>query len=85
MRGAARYVVPCVSTPRLVVARAEGRRQKPPRAAATAAAARKRGLVLLTCGPYGNVIRILASLVIADEVAGPRLEILDALGESAAA
>ena len=51
--------------------------QEPTRAAATAAAAHERGLVLLTCGTYGNVIRILVPLVISDEDADRGLEILE--------
>jgi 4-aminobutyrate aminotransferase/(S)-3-amino-2-methylpropionate transaminase len=52
--------------------------QEPTRAAATAAAAHERGLVLLTCGTYGNVIRILVPLVVSDEDADRGLEILEA-------
>ena len=48
-------------------------------AAATVAAARERGLLLLACGIYSNVIRILVPLVASDE----ELERgLDALEES---
>jgi 4-aminobutyrate aminotransferase / (S)-3-amino-2-methylpropionate transaminase / 5-aminovalerate transaminase len=46
-------------------------------AAATTAAARERGLVLLSCGLYGNVIRILVPLVISDEDLEQGLEILE--------
>jgi 4-aminobutyrate aminotransferase/(S)-3-amino-2-methylpropionate transaminase len=46
-------------------------------AAATTAAARERGLVLLSCGLYGNVIRILAPLVISDDDLARGLEILE--------
>jgi 4-aminobutyrate aminotransferase / (S)-3-amino-2-methylpropionate transaminase / 5-aminovalerate transaminase len=46
-------------------------------AADTTAAARERGLVLLSCGLYGNVIRILAPLVIADDELDRGLEILE--------
>jgi len=46
-------------------------------AAATVAAARERGLVLLSCGLYGNVIRILVPLVIGDEDLGRGLELLE--------
>jgi 4-aminobutyrate aminotransferase/(S)-3-amino-2-methylpropionate transaminase len=46
-------------------------------AAATTAAARERGLVLLSCGLYGNVIRILVPLVISDEDLDRGLEILE--------
>jgi 4-aminobutyrate aminotransferase/(S)-3-amino-2-methylpropionate transaminase len=46
-------------------------------AAATTAAARERGLVLLSCGLYGNVIRILVPLVISDDDLDRGLEILE--------
>jgi len=38
----------------------------------------KRGLILLTCGVYGNVIRFLAPLTIPDEVFDEALGILEA-------
>jgi 4-aminobutyrate aminotransferase-like enzyme len=41
------------------------------------AAARERGLILLTCGLYGNVLRILVPLVIADEDLERGLELLE--------
>ena len=60
--------------------------QEPSRAAATVAAAHERGLVLLTCGTYGNVIRILVPLVISDEDADRGLEILEeSLGDAGTA
>jgi 4-aminobutyrate aminotransferase/(S)-3-amino-2-methylpropionate transaminase len=46
-------------------------------ASATTAAARELGLVLLSCGLYGNVIRILVPLVISDEDLDHGLELLD--------
>jgi 4-aminobutyrate aminotransferase / (S)-3-amino-2-methylpropionate transaminase / 5-aminovalerate transaminase len=46
-------------------------------AAATTAAARERGLVLLSCGLYGNVLRILVPLVIDDEDLARGFEILE--------
>jgi 4-aminobutyrate aminotransferase-like enzyme len=46
-------------------------------AAATTAAARDRGLVLLSCGLYGNVIRVLVPLAIDDDDLGRGLEILE--------
>jgi 4-aminobutyrate aminotransferase / (S)-3-amino-2-methylpropionate transaminase / 5-aminovalerate transaminase len=46
-------------------------------AAETTASARDRGLVLLSCGLYGNVIRILVPLVIADEDLARGLEVLE--------
>src|SRR5207244_3836763 len=42
----------------------------PDLAGAVTAAARERGLVLLSCGIYGNVIRILVPLSISDEELG---------------
>jgi 4-aminobutyrate aminotransferase/(S)-3-amino-2-methylpropionate transaminase len=54
------------------------------RAAATLAAARSRGLLLLTCGLYGNVIRLLPPLTLSDEDATVAMDILEAaLRESA--
>ena len=46
-------------------------------AAAATAAARERGLVLLSCGLYGNVLRILAPLVIDDDDLARGLELLE--------
>lgn len=40
------------------------------------AQARERGLILLTCGMYGNVIRFLAPLTISDDVMAEALDIL---------
>jgi len=45
--------------------------------------AEKRGLILLTCGVYGNVIRFLAPLTIQDEVFAEALDILEAAIEAA--
>jgi 4-aminobutyrate aminotransferase len=42
------------------------------------AAALKRGLLLLTCGVYGNVIRFLFPLTIEDAVFAEGLAMLDA-------
>ena len=42
----------------------------------TTEAARERGLILLSCGLYGNVVRILVPLVIADDDLDRGLEIL---------
>jgi 4-aminobutyrate aminotransferase-like enzyme len=47
-------------------------------AAATLAAARSRGLLLLTCGLDGNVIRLLPPVTISDEDATMGLGILEA-------
>ena len=46
-------------------------------AGATVAAARERGLVLLSCGIYGNVIRILVPLVVEDADLERGLELLE--------
>ncbi len=43
----------------------------------TTEAARERGLILLSCGLYGNVVRILVPLVIADDDLDRGLEILE--------
>ena len=51
--------------------------QTPARAAAATAAARKRGLVLLACGVYGNVIRILVPILATDEDVERGLDILE--------
>ncbi len=58
----------------------EDRRTKAPAsklAAATVVAARARGLMLLTCGLYSNVVRILVPLVITDEDLEAGLQILE--------
>jgi predicted dehydrogenase len=50
------------------------------------AAARERGLVLLSCGIYGNVVRILVPLSIADEDLARGLDLLEeSLGDAGAA
>ncbi len=46
-------------------------------AAETVARARERGLILLSCGLYGNVVRILVPLIIADDDLERGLEILE--------
>ena len=38
----------------------------------------KRGLILLTCGVYANVIRFLAPITIQDEVFAEAMDILEA-------
>lgn len=40
--------------------------------------AQKRGLILLTCGVYGNVIRFLAPITIPDAIFAEAMEILEA-------
>jgi 4-aminobutyrate aminotransferase / (S)-3-amino-2-methylpropionate transaminase / 5-aminovalerate transaminase len=58
----------------------------PERASRLTAAARERGLVLLSCGMYGNVIRILVPLTIDDELLERGLNLLEeALGDADAA
>ena len=55
----------------------------PERASRVTAAARERGLVLLSCGMYGNVIRILVPLTIDDELLERGLGILEeAVGDA---
>jgi len=45
--------------------------------AAVAQAARSRGLILLTCGTYGNVIRLLPPVTMPDELFAEGMEILE--------
>jgi 4-aminobutyrate aminotransferase len=57
----------------------------PTLASAITAAARERGLVLLSCGLYGNVIRILVPLTISDEELDRGLDLLEeSLGDAGA-
>ena len=49
----------------------------PELAVATTTGARERGLILLTCGLYGNVVRILVPLVASDEELARGLDILE--------
>jgi 4-aminobutyrate aminotransferase len=51
--------------------------QRPALASAIVAAARERGLILLSCGLYGNVIRLHAPLAIPDDDLERGLEILE--------
>jgi 4-aminobutyrate aminotransferase / (S)-3-amino-2-methylpropionate transaminase / 5-aminovalerate transaminase len=58
----------------------------PDLASAVTAAARERGLVLLSCGIYGNVIRILVPLSVSDEELDRGLDLLEeSLGDAGAA
>jgi 4-aminobutyrate aminotransferase / (S)-3-amino-2-methylpropionate transaminase / 5-aminovalerate transaminase len=58
----------------------------PELASRVTAAARDRGLVLLSCGIYGNVIRILVPLSISDELLDRGLVLLEeSLGDAVAA
>jgi 4-aminobutyrate aminotransferase/(S)-3-amino-2-methylpropionate transaminase len=47
-------------------------------AKALASAATTRGLILLTCGTYGNVVRILVPLTASDAIVDEGLDILKA-------
>jgi 4-aminobutyrate aminotransferase-like enzyme len=49
----------------------------PELAKAVTTTAREKGLVLLSCGLYGNVVRILVPLVISDEDLDRGLELLE--------
>jgi 4-aminobutyrate aminotransferase / (S)-3-amino-2-methylpropionate transaminase / 5-aminovalerate transaminase len=55
----------------------EFEKQTPQLATATTTAARVRGLVALSCGLNGNVVRILVPLVISDEELARGLDILE--------
>ena len=59
--------------------------QSPERAAAVSAAAFERGLVVLTCGTYGNVVRLLPPLTIGGEELQRGLELLEEAFVDAAA
>ena len=66
--------------PMIALELVEDRETKAPAAgiaAATVAGARERGLVLLSCGLYGNVLRILAPIVIDDANLERGLDILE--------
>jgi 4-aminobutyrate aminotransferase-like enzyme len=58
----------------------------PDLAAQTTANARERGLMLLSCGLYGNVLRILVPFVASDEDLDRGLEIMEeSLGDAVSA
>jgi 4-aminobutyrate aminotransferase len=60
--------------------------QAPERASRVTATAREKGLVLLSCGLYGNVIRILVPLSIDDALLERGLDLLEeSLGDAGAA
>jgi 4-aminobutyrate aminotransferase / (S)-3-amino-2-methylpropionate transaminase / 5-aminovalerate transaminase len=66
--------------PMLALELVEDRASKAPAGAlatATVAAARERGLVILSCGLYANVIRLLVPLVVSDEDLARGFEILE--------
>ena len=50
---------------------------------AVKAEAAKRGLLLLSCGTYGNVIRLMVPLTITDDILAEGLTILEAVAEAA--
>jgi 4-aminobutyrate aminotransferase / (S)-3-amino-2-methylpropionate transaminase / 5-aminovalerate transaminase len=50
----------------------------PVAAQAVSAACHRAGLLTLTCGTYGNVLRFLPPLVISDDELARGLDILDA-------
>ena len=55
----------------------------PELAKAISAEAARRGLILLTCGTYGNVLRILVPLTASDSLLDVGLDILAASVEAA--
>ncbi|CUK11163.1 4-aminobutyrate aminotransferase PuuE [Shimia thalassica] len=57
---------------------ADGSAPNPEMANAVRAEALSRGLVLLTCGVYGNVIRFLAPLTVQDDIFTEAMDILEA-------
>jgi len=60
--------------------------KSPERASRVTAAARERGLLLLSCGMYGNVIRILVPLSIDDPMLERGLDLLEeSLGDASVA
>ena len=46
--------------------------------------AQKRGLILLTCGVYGNVVRFLAPITIPDAHFAEAMDILEDVGRGGA-
>jgi 4-aminobutyrate aminotransferase len=60
-----------------LVADPETKEPAPDLALATTTGARERGLILLSCGLYGNVVRILVPLVASDEELDRGLDILE--------
>jgi 4-aminobutyrate aminotransferase/(S)-3-amino-2-methylpropionate transaminase len=62
----------------LEIVRPGGIEPAPEIVAATIGAARERGLMLLACGLYGNVLRLLPPITIPDDVLEEGLDLLDA-------
>ena len=54
----------------------ESREPDPERAKAVTIAALEQGLVVLSCGVYGNVLRVMVPLSASDEIVDEGLEIL---------
>jgi 4-aminobutyrate aminotransferase/(S)-3-amino-2-methylpropionate transaminase len=54
-----------------------GREPNPEATKAVAAAALEAGVIVLTCGTYGNVIRLLPPLVISDDLLSEALTVLE--------
>jgi 4-aminobutyrate aminotransferase len=67
-----------------LVAAGDGKTPAPELVAATVAAARERELLLLSCGLYGNVIRLLPPVTIGDEDLAQGLDALEAALREAA-
>jgi len=65
--------------------KADGKTPNPEMTNAIRAEALSRGLVLLSCGVYGNVIRFLAPLTIPDDIFAEALDILEASIDAAKA
>jgi 4-aminobutyrate aminotransferase len=55
----------------------DGKAPNPDLTNAIRAEALKRGLILLTCGVYGNVIRFLAPITVPDDIFAEALDILE--------
>jgi 4-aminobutyrate aminotransferase / (S)-3-amino-2-methylpropionate transaminase / 5-aminovalerate transaminase len=68
-----------------LVAGDDSRTPAPELVAATVASARERGLLLLACGLYGNVIRLLPPVTIDDDELAQGLDALEAALREAAA
>ena len=54
-----------------------GRKPDPDLAKALVAKAAERGLILLSCGMYGNTIRVLVPITAADELVDEGLDIIE--------
>ena len=62
----------------LVDAGSPDRTPDPAGAAQVAAAAHREGLIVLTCGTYGNVLRLLPPLSMPDHLLTEGLDVLEA-------